>query len=145
MGHGAFKAPTESFLSACRITPRGIPNGMMAGHERLHRRHRGPRRRRAAGGSRSVDPGIAPLLGASRYRGVERVGRRLGVGARMTDFRWTEEGSARSARWRSESGHAPPARGIAAGDALTAASACRIAGEDQGIVWRGDFQNARKL
>lgn len=63
----------------------------------------------------------------------------------MTDFRWTEEGSARSARWRSENGLTPPARGIAAGDALTAAAACRIAAEDQGIVWRGDFQNARKV
>ena len=63
----------------------------------------------------------------------------------MTDFRWTEKGSTRSAGWRSENGLTPPARGIAAGDALTAAAACRIAAGDQGILWRGDFQNARKV
>jgi methylase of polypeptide subunit release factors len=76
---------------------------------------------------------------------VERVGRRFGPGARMTDFRWTEDGEIRSARWRSESGSAPPARGTAAGDALTAAAAFRLALEDHGLLWRGDFQNARKL
>ena len=63
----------------------------------------------------------------------------------MTDFRWTEDGQSRSVRWRSESGLAPPARGIAAGDALTADVACRLAGQDQGMLWRGDFQNACKL
>jgi len=63
----------------------------------------------------------------------------------MTDFNWTEDGQARSARWRSESRREPPARGTAAKDALTAPTACRLAEEDQGILWRGDFQNARKL
>ena len=63
----------------------------------------------------------------------------------MTDFRWMEDGATRSARWRSESRQEPPSRGIAAGDAMTAATACRLAEEDQGILWRGDFQNARKL
>jgi methylase of polypeptide subunit release factors len=76
---------------------------------------------------------------------VERVGRRLVTGALMTEFRWTEGGQARSAQWRSESGLAPPARGIAARDSLTADAACRLAGEDQGMLWRGDFQNASKL
>jgi methylase of polypeptide subunit release factors len=76
---------------------------------------------------------------------VERVGRRVGAGADMSDVRWTEAGRACSARWRSESGAAPPARGVAAGDGLTADAACRMAREGQGILWRGDFQNARKL
>jgi len=76
---------------------------------------------------------------------VERVGRRLGAGTLMTDFRWTEEGLPHSARWRSESRQEPPARGMAAGDAMKIATACRLAEEDQGILWRGDFQNARKL
>ena len=62
----------------------------------------------------------------------------------MTDFRWTEGGETRSARWRSESGAEPPARGIAAGDTLTADAACRLAREERGILWRGDFQNARQ-
>ncbi|HEX7897689.1 MAG TPA: class I SAM-dependent methyltransferase [Planctomycetota bacterium] len=63
----------------------------------------------------------------------------------MTDVRWTEGGEARSARWRSESGAAPPARVVVAGDRLTADAACRMAREERGILWRGDFQNARKL
>jgi methylase of polypeptide subunit release factors len=63
----------------------------------------------------------------------------------MSDFRWTEDGQARSAQWRSETDSAPPARGVAAGDALKADAACRMANGGQGILWRGDFQNARKL
>ncbi len=63
----------------------------------------------------------------------------------MTDFTWVEDGTPRSARWRSESRQEPPARGIAAGDTMTAVTACRLAQDDQGIVWRGDYQNARKL
>jgi methylase of polypeptide subunit release factors len=76
---------------------------------------------------------------------VERVGRRIGAGARMSELRWTEAGEARAALWRSESGFAPPARVVAAGDTLTADAACRMAREERGILWRGDFQNARKL
>jgi methylase of polypeptide subunit release factors len=63
----------------------------------------------------------------------------------MTDFRWTEAGQTRSARWRSESGAEPPERGTAAGDSLTADAAFRLAREGQGLLWRGDFQNAVKL
>ncbi len=62
----------------------------------------------------------------------------------MIEFRWSEGGETRAARWRSESG-APPPRGVAAGDSLTADAACRMAREERGILWRGDFQNARKL
>jgi hypothetical protein len=62
-----------------------------------------------------------------------------------TDFRWTEDGQVRSARWRSESGLPPPERGVAAGDTLKAEAACRMAGGGRGLLWRGDFQNARKL
>jgi len=69
----------------------------------------------------------------------------VGAGAVMTEFRWTEAGQARSARWRSESGSAPTAQGIVAGDTLTADAACRLAREGHGLLWRGDFQNARKL
>jgi len=76
---------------------------------------------------------------------VERLGRRLGDRARMSDFKWTESGETRSARWRSESGAAPPERGTAAGDALTADAAFRLAREGRGLLWRGDYQNAVKL
>jgi SAM-dependent methyltransferase len=76
---------------------------------------------------------------------VERLGGRFGIGALVTDFRWSEGGQSRSARWRSESGAAPPERGTAAGDSLTAEAAIRMAREGQALLWRGDFQNAVKL
>jgi methylase of polypeptide subunit release factors len=63
----------------------------------------------------------------------------------MIEIRWTEAGEARSARWRAESGAAPPARVVVAGDALTADAACRMVREGRGLLWRGDFQNARKM
>lgn len=63
----------------------------------------------------------------------------------MSDFRWTEGGRTLSARWRSESGAPPPERGQAVGDSLTADAAFRLAREGRGMLWRGDFQNARHL
>lgn len=58
---------------------------------------------------------------------------------------WTEAGDARSARWRSESGALPPKRVVLADDTLTADAAFRLASEGTGMLWRGDFQNARLL
>lgn len=58
---------------------------------------------------------------------------------------WTEAGAARSARWRSESGLAPPRRVVVADDTLKADAAYRLACEGTAILWRGDFQNARQL
>jgi len=58
---------------------------------------------------------------------------------------WVEEAQARSARWRSESGAAPPKRVQVADDTLTADAAFRLASEGTAILWRGDFQNARQL
>ncbi|HZE98680.1 MAG TPA: class I SAM-dependent methyltransferase [Planctomycetota bacterium] len=63
----------------------------------------------------------------------------------MMEFRWTEDGETKAARWRSENGAPPPARGVTAGDAMTADAAYRLAREGSGLLWRGDFQNARKL
>lgn len=51
----------------------------------------------------------------------------------------------RSARWRSESGAAPPKRVVVADDTMTADSAFRLASEGVGLLWRSDFQNARQL
>ena len=59
--------------------------------------------------------------------------------------RWTEDGAPRSARWRSESGIAPPARVVIADDRMTADTAYHLACEGSAILWRGDFQNARQL
>jgi SAM-dependent methyltransferase len=67
-----------------------------------------------------------------------------GVVARAT-VRWTEDGAPRSARWRSESGVAPPARVVIADDRMTADAAYHLACEGSALLWRGDFQNARQL
>ncbi len=58
---------------------------------------------------------------------------------------WTEAGEARSARWRSERGAAPPKRVVIADDSMAADTAYRLACEGTGLLWRGDFQNARQL
>lgn len=58
---------------------------------------------------------------------------------------WTEGGQARSARWRSERGAAPPKRVVLADDSMSADTAYRLACEGTGLLWRGDFQNARML
>lgn len=58
---------------------------------------------------------------------------------------WTEGEQTRSARWRSESGAAPPRKVQVADDTLTADAAFRLASEGTAILWRGDFQNARQL
>lgn len=66
----------------------------------------------------------------------------------MTAFpiiRWIEAHEARSARWRSESELPAPKRVVVADDTLTANSAYRLACKGTAMLWRGDFQNARKL
>lgn len=62
-----------------------------------------------------------------------------------TMIQWEENGEARSARWHSESGTAAPARVVVADDSLKADTAFRLASEGTGLLWRGDFQNARQL
>lgn len=58
---------------------------------------------------------------------------------------WSEGGADRSARWRSEAGVPPPKRVQVADDTLPADTAYRLACEGTGLLWRGDFQNARQL
>lgn len=58
---------------------------------------------------------------------------------------WTEDGQARSARWRAEGGMPPPKRVVVADDRMTADAAFRLASEGTALLWRGDFQNARQL
>jgi len=58
---------------------------------------------------------------------------------------WTEKGTECHALWRSERNAAPPKRVVIADDTLNADSAYRLACEGTGMVWRGDFQNARLL
>ncbi|MGV1045666.1 methyltransferase [Limnohabitans sp.] len=56
---------------------------------------------------------------------------------------WSEKDSERSAQWRSDQNL--PARVVLADDTLTADAAYRLACEGTGLLWRGDFQNARQL
>ncbi len=59
--------------------------------------------------------------------------------------RWTENGQAQEALWRSEAGLPPPSRVIVADDTLKADRAFRLANEGTSLLWRGDFQNAKQL
>jgi methylase of polypeptide subunit release factors len=58
---------------------------------------------------------------------------------------WTEDGTLRSARWRSEAGVPPPKRVRVVDDSLRADDAVRLASEGTGLLWRSDFHNARQL
>ena len=58
---------------------------------------------------------------------------------------WSSQGQAHTAQWRSESGASAPRRVISADDTLPADTAYRMACEGTGLLWTGDFQNARML
>jgi methylase of polypeptide subunit release factors len=58
---------------------------------------------------------------------------------------WIEHGEERSAQWRSESGWPAPKKIVLADDTMNADTAYRLALEGTGLLWRGDFQNARQL
>jgi methylase of polypeptide subunit release factors len=58
---------------------------------------------------------------------------------------WIENGEERSALWRSESGWPAPKKVVLADDTMNADTAYRLALEGTGLLWRGDFQNARQL
>ncbi len=58
---------------------------------------------------------------------------------------WQEGNRRCAAKWRSQAGALPPRRVVPADDTLTADTAYRLACEGTGLLWRGDFQNARQL
>lgn len=62
-----------------------------------------------------------------------------------TMLHWTERGQPVVARWRSERGEPAPAQVVVADDTLAANAAFRLASEGTGLLWRGDFHNARHL
>lgn len=66
----------------------------------------------------------------------------MGDGPRIS---WSEGGVAHSLRWHSERGAAPPAKVVVVDDRLTADEALAAAGQGIGLLWRGDFHNARQL
>ncbi len=59
--------------------------------------------------------------------------------------RWSEDGGERSARWRSERGAPPPRKVAVVDDRITADAAYGLACQGVGLLWRGDFQNARQM
>ncbi|MEP7067592.1 MAG: class I SAM-dependent methyltransferase [Usitatibacter sp.] len=59
-------------------------------------------------------------------------------------IQWSEDGETRSARWRSERGAAPPNKVVIADDQIKADDAYGLACQGVGLLWRGDFQNARQ-
>ncbi len=58
---------------------------------------------------------------------------------------WIEGGEARTARWHSESGAAPPKRVVTVDDYISADDAYGLACQGTALLWRGDFQNARQM
>ena len=58
---------------------------------------------------------------------------------------WLEAKAARSAAWQSERGALPPKKIVLADDTMSADTAYRLACEGTGLLWRGDFHNARQL
>ncbi|UVW27458.1 class I SAM-dependent methyltransferase [Massilia sp. H6] len=63
----------------------------------------------------------------------------------MNQITWTEGGTGRAARWRSESGWPAPKKVVVADDTMNADTAYRLALDGTALLWRGDFQNARQL
>ena len=58
---------------------------------------------------------------------------------------WTEAGKEHTAIWRSERGAPPPKKVVIADDTMPADTAYRLACAGTGLLWRGDFQNAKLL
>ncbi|MFE3442177.1 methyltransferase [Nocardia sp. NPDC059180] len=63
----------------------------------------------------------------------------------MSVVHWTENGTSHSAHWRSENEAPAPARVVVVDDRTTAKAALRMARDGTGLLWRGDFHNARQL
>lgn len=58
---------------------------------------------------------------------------------------WWEGGVRRQARWLTADDRRPPALVHVVGDDLSADRACRLAAGGAGLLWRGDYHNARAL
>lgn len=63
----------------------------------------------------------------------------------MATMHWVEDERPRSAHWHSESDAPAPSRVVVIGDDTTANAAYRLARQDTGLLWRGDYHNARQL
>lgn len=65
--------------------------------------------------------------------------------AAATRIEWLEAETPHSALWRCERATPPPRKVMLADDTTAADVAYRLACEGTGLLWRGDFQNARQL
>ncbi|MGW4088604.1 methyltransferase [Nocardia sp. NPDC004750] len=64
----------------------------------------------------------------------------------MSTVCWTEDdNTCPTAGWHSENGAPPPESLVVVNDWITADAACRMARAGTGLLWRGDFHNARQL
>lgn len=63
----------------------------------------------------------------------------------MSTISWIENGTTGTARWHSENGSPAPAEVVVIDDRITANAAHRLARAGKGLLWRGDFHNARQL
>lgn len=62
-----------------------------------------------------------------------------------TEIFWKQGVQEHCRHWHSEAGVPPPKRVVPADDTMSADSAYRLAAEGTGLLWTGDFQNARLL
>jgi methylase of polypeptide subunit release factors len=58
---------------------------------------------------------------------------------------WTEPDGPRAAGWRSERGAPPPSQVLVVDDRMSADEAYGMASQGIGLLWRGDFHNARQM
>ncbi|KAA0919269.1 methyltransferase [Dietzia sp. ANT_WB102] len=58
---------------------------------------------------------------------------------------WSENHTQRTASWRAENGAPPPRDIVVIDDDISADKALRLARSGTGMLWRGDFHNARQL
>jgi hypothetical protein len=61
------------------------------------------------------------------------------------EIHWSTGDTLHTARWRSEGGWPVPDRVVVVDDTLTADAAYRLATSGTGMLWAGDFHNARQL
>lgn len=66
-------------------------------------------------------------------------------GSPVTTVSWREKGEGRTARWHSENGAPPPRDIVVIHDDIAADKALRMIRRGTGLLWRGDFHNARQL
>ena len=63
----------------------------------------------------------------------------------MPTVSWTEDGTRQSALWRSANGAPVPPRIVVVDDRISASAALRLVRTGAGLLWRGDYHNARQL